>query len=113
MNHALLGAAFPFILAAALYVARGCRARMPMLVWTPLAMGFCALWAEVPDLPRLLGWHDLYLRWSVDPRMNLFFWHYHIDQVETESSWYAVGIALMAAALMIAALRQLFLEERS
>jgi hypothetical protein len=74
-------------------------------------MAFCALWAVVPDIPRLLGLHDLYLRLSFDPRMDIFFWHFTIDQLESDSSWYAVGIALMAAALMAAAVRQLFVEE--
>lgn len=112
MNHLLLGASFPFAVAAVIYVLRGCRASLTMLVVTPIAMALCALWAEVPDVPRLLGWQDLYLRLSIDPRMNLFFWHYHIDQIETDSSWYAVGVALLAAIVMAAALRQLYLEER-
>lgn len=113
MNHLLLGAAIPFAIGALIYLARGRRAGIPLLTLTPLAMSLGALWAQIPDLPRLFGRQELYLRWSMDPRMNLFLWHYRLDQIETDSSWYAVGIAVMAASLMLAALRQLYLEERS
>ena len=112
MNHLLLGASLPFLIATVIYIARGCRAGLPLLTVTPLAMTACALWASAPDIPRLLGLNGLYLRLSLDPRINIFFWHYTIDQIEVDSSWYAVGIGLLAAALMGAAVRQLFLEER-
>jgi hypothetical protein len=112
MNHVLIGAAFPFVVAVGVYLWRRCRAGLVLLLTAPLAMAACALWASAPDLPRLVGWDGLYLRLSMNPRINIFFWHDRIDQVETESSWYAVGVALMAACLMAAALRQLFLEER-
>lgn len=111
MNHALIGAGIPFLLAALLYALRRGRAGLPMLILTPLTMAGCALWAVVPDLPRLVGMHDLYLRLSLDPRMNIFFWHYHLDQVETDSSWTSAGILLMAVALIAAAWRQLRREE--
>jgi hypothetical protein len=39
--------------------------------------------------------------------MNIFFWHYTIDQIETDSSWYAAGIFLLGLAVMSAALREL------
>jgi hypothetical protein len=113
MNHALLGASIPFLVALALYLRRGGRASLRLLILTPLAMTFMALWASAPDLPRALGFHDLYLRLSFDPRINIFLWHYTIDQIETESSWYSAGIVLEAAALMAAAIRELRREERS
>jgi hypothetical protein len=78
-----------------------------MLICTPLAMVACGLWAALPDLPRLLGLHSLYINLSLDPRMNIFFWHYTIDQIETDSSWYAAGIFLLGLAVMSAALREL------
>jgi hypothetical protein len=111
MNQILLGASIPFTLAAMIYLARGRRADLALLILTPLAMTLSALWAVAPDIPRLFGRHDLYLRLSLDPRMDIFWWHHTIDKAEADSSWYAVGIALMAAGLMLAAVRQLFREE--
>ena len=113
MNHMLLGALVPFLLAGLLYAVRGFRASLAGLVLTPLAMATGAVWAVIPDLPRLLRLHDLYLRLSQDPRMNVFFWHYTIDQLEPDSSFYAAGIFVMAALLMGVALRELHREERS
>ena len=107
MNHALLGAAIPFLLAAFVYAWRGGRAGLPTLIGMPLLMAAGALWASAPDLPRVLGMHELYLRLSVDPRMNLFLWHYRIDQIETESRGYAVGIVVLAAGVLAAAWREL------
>lgn len=107
MNHALLGAAIPFIVAAIVYAWRRGRAGLPTLVGVPLLMAAGALWASAPDLPRVLGMHTLYLRLAADPRMNIFFWHYRIDQIETESRLYAVGIVLMAAGVLVAAWREL------
>ncbi len=107
MNHALLGAAIPFVLAAAVYAWRGGRAGLPTLVLVPLLMAVGALWASAPDLPRAAGMHDLYLRLSLDPRMDMFLWHYSIDQIETESRWHAVGLVVMAACTIAAALREL------
>lgn len=111
MNHALLGAFFPFAVALAWYGLRRGKISFRMLILTPIAMAACGVWASIPDLPRLIGWHSLYLKLSMDPRMNIFFWHYTIDQIETESSWYAAGIFLMGLALMLAALRELKRQE--
>lgn len=113
MNHALLGALFPFALALAWYLLRGARATFRMLILTPSAMAACGVWASIPDLPRLVGWHALYLRLAEDPRINIFFWHYTLDQVEAGSSWYAGGVFLMGLALMLAALRELKKQEAS
>ncbi len=111
MNQLLLGSAIPFAVAALIYLMRGRRAGLPLLILTPLMMTLSAVWAVAPDLPRLLGRHDLYLRLAQDPRMDIFWWHFSIDRTESDSSWYAVGIALMAIGLMLAAVRQLFKEE--
>lgn len=113
MNHALLGAALPFLVAALFYVRRGGRAGLPALVVVPLLMAAGALWASAPDLPRAVGLHDLYLRLSMDPRMDIFLWHYTIDTIETESRWYAVGLVVMAAGLIAAALRELHRREKA
>ena len=111
MNQLLLGASIPFTVAVMIYFARGRRAGLTLLTLTPLVMTLSALWAVVPDLPRLLGRHALYQRLSQDPRMDIFWWHFTIDKTEADSSWYAVGIALMAVGLMAEAIRQLFREE--
>jgi hypothetical protein len=111
MNQVLLGGAIPFFIALLIYALRKQRAGLPFLLLTPAAMALGILWAVIPDLPRLLGRHDLYLRWAQDPRMDLFFWHYSIDRVELESSWYAVGLLCMAATLLAIAWRELARKE--
>ncbi|MEI7879461.1 MAG: hypothetical protein WCI95_01180 [bacterium] len=113
MNHALLGASFPFVFALIWYLIRRGRASFAMLVITPLTMTACGIWASIPDLPRLIGWHSLYLKLSLDPRINIFFWHYTIDQIETDSSWYSAGVFLLGMAVMLAALRELKKQETS
>jgi len=113
MNHALLGASFPFVFALIWYLIRRGRASFAMLAITPLTMTACGIWASIPDLPRLIGWHSLYLKLSLDPRINIFFWHYTIDQIETDSSWYSAGVFLLGMAVMLAALRELKKQETS
>ena len=113
MNQVLIGASIPFTVAMLIYLFRGRRAGLPFLLLTPLAMLLGAFWAEIPDLPRLLGHRELYLRWAQDPRMDIFFWHYSIDRIEADSSWYAVGLLLMAAGLLIVAWRELSRRERA
>ncbi len=123
MNHVLYGATIPFAIGALIYLLRGCRANVTMLVLVPLSMALMALWANLPDIPRMLGYHDLYGRLASDPRMNIFLWHYALDQMETSTQWYSalelespwqtVGVALEAAAIMGVAIRQLFIKEKS
>ena len=112
MNQLLLGSAIPFGIALAIYLLHRCRVGLFMLVATPLAMLLGAVWAVIPDLPRAFGMTDLYLRWSRDPRMNIFFWHYSIDLAESDSPWYAAGIAILYALLLAAAWQQLATAER-
>jgi hypothetical protein len=113
MNQVLLGASIPFAIAMLVYGFRGKRAGLPFLLLTPLAMLLGALWAEIPDLPRLLHQRELYLRWAQDPRMDIFFWHYSIDRIEVDSSWYAVGLLIMAAGLLLVAWRELARREHA
>ncbi|MEI6564068.1 MAG: hypothetical protein WCO42_07165 [bacterium] len=113
MNHALIGALFPFTIAAILYVIRRGRASMKMLIIAPLGMIVCGLWAVAPDLPRLFGMQSLYLKLAADPRINICFWHYYIDQVETDSSWYSVWLFLMGMTVILVALRELSQQERA
>lgn len=112
MNQVLLGGLIPFALAALYYARRGGRATLRMLVAVPLLMAFGAVWAVVPDIPRLLGWHRLYERLAHDPRTDLFLWHYTIDRCEIGSVWYTVGFVILATGLLAAAWRELYLRER-
>lgn len=112
MNQLLLGAAIGFAPCAAWYTIRRGRAGIPLLITTPLLMSACALWAVIPDIPRLVGMTDLYLEWSRNPAMNVFFWHYSIDLMEVDSPWYAVGIVLLYAIVMLAAWGELLRTER-
>lgn len=107
MNQILLGASIPFLLAFLWYCIRGLRAGLPMLIMTPLWMLLGALWAILPDIPRLFGFHGLYGRLANDPRTDIFFWHYTIDRIEMDSSLYHVGLMVMGLLLLAAAWREL------
>ena len=111
MNQILLGALLPFLVSAVLFARSKCRASMAMLVLTPVLMVLGSVWAIVPDLPRVFGHYNLYHRLSMDPRMNIFFWHYTIDQVESDLLPYHAGIVVMFILLLAAAWRELYLRE--
>ena len=112
MNQLFLGAAVPFAVALLVYCSRRGRASTALLVVTPLAMAVSTLWAVIPDIPRLAGMHDLYLRLSKDPRMDVFYWHYTIDLREGDSPWFAAGIVVLLACLLYATWREVALRER-
>jgi hypothetical protein len=105
MNQLLLGAAIPFALGLLVYAVRGFRATLAMLIGIPAAMACGAVWAVIPDVPRLAGRQELYRQLAADPRCDLFLWHYTID-----APWYlAVYLALwvlMAFGLYAAAWRE-------
>lgn len=111
MNQILLGATIPFIIICIWYAIKKFRASMLMLIMAPFWMALGAIWATAPDIPRILGLHDLYWRISTDPRADIFFWHYTIDKIETDSSLYHVGILLIGVLLIAAAWRELQLTE--
>lgn len=71
------------------------------------------LWAVVPDLPRLFGNRELYYKLAVDPRCNIFYWHYSIDLAETDSPLYCCGFALIAASLLFVLWREIRLAEQT
>lgn len=112
MNQLLLGASIPYVLAVLYYADRKGRVGLPFLMIMPLLMAASAIWAIVPDLPRLLGMHALYSRLAFDPRCDLFYWHYTIDRIEGDSPWYGVGLVLMLGSVLFAAWRTLATEER-
>jgi len=112
MNQLLLGALLPFLAAAAWYARRRCRATPLMLTLAPVCMAAGALFAVIPDLPRLVGREQLYLRLAQDPRMDIFLWHYTIDRIEFDSSLYHTAMIVMFLMLVAAAWRELYLLER-
>lgn len=110
-NQLLLGAAIPFAIGMTIYVFRRARAGLLFLICMPAAMAAGAVWAVVPDIPRLIGMQALYNRLANDPRCDIFFWHYTIDRIEQHSSWYTIGWGAMAAFMILIALRELKLRE--
>ncbi len=112
MNQIVIGAAIPYLVSALVYLARKAHASMTLLVAAPLAMAACAVWAVVPDIPRALRMDGLYHRMANDPRSNLFFMHYTIDKLETDSILFTVAFVLMALTLFMAAWREVWLAEQ-
>jgi hypothetical protein len=107
MHQPLFGALIPLLIAAMIYAFRRGHASLRMLMITPAAMAIGAVWAVIPDVPRLLGAHALYQRLASDPRMDIFLWHYSIDRIETQTldllgplfnSLFAIMILLLIAA---------------
>jgi hypothetical protein len=112
MNHLLLGASIPFLIATIVYIRRKFRASIIGLIVTPIFMSMTMTLAIAPDLPRLFGLMDLYNQLLRDPRCNIFFWHFSIDNVETESVWQSILLVLMWGLLLFAAWRELMLREK-
>jgi len=111
MHQLLPGAAIPMTLALAVYLVHRCRAPLWLLIVTPPLMVFGALWAVVPDIPRIIGWHSLYQKLQT-PLSNVFFWHYSIDQMEAArldsmTPFFNVCFVLLPLILLAAAWREL------
>lgn len=108
MNHIVAGAIFPFLLGALLYLKHGCRASLKLLLITPVAMFACATWAVLPDLPRTFGFSGYDTTVSMNPIINIFFFHYTINLYEGETdALFNACFALMLAALFYAAWKEL------
>lgn len=112
MNHILVGASIPFAVACVWYAARRGRTSLRFLVLVPCTMALGALWAIVPDLPRLVGRVALHQRLTADPRCDLFFWHHTLDRIETNSIWTTPVFVLMLLGLLFAGWRTLRAAER-
>ncbi len=82
MNHVLLGAGLPLLVALVIYACRGGHATLRFLVLTPLVVGVGAVWSVVPDMPRLVGLHGLYRRLHATRWSDIFFLHVTIDRLE-------------------------------
>ena len=83
-----------------------------MMLLLPVLMAIGAVWASVPDIPRVLGWLDLYRRLHADPRCDIFLWHHSIDKVETDSPLYPLLFVIMLSCIMFVAWRELRLAEK-
>jgi len=118
MHQPLFGAFIPLLIALLIYAARRGHASFRMLLITPPAMLFGAFWAVIPDLPRLVGAHRLYMRLARDPRTDIFFWHYTIDQIEDRyldafTPLFNSLFALLILLLLAAAWHELHRTERT
>ncbi|MDA1044336.1 MAG: hypothetical protein O3C57_03830 [Verrucomicrobia bacterium] len=108
MNHIVAGAIFPFIIGALIYLTRGCRASLSLLLLTPMAMFACATWAVLPDLPRTFGFSGYDTTVSMNPIIDIFFFHYTINLHEgATDALFNATFAVMLAALFYAAWREL------
>ena len=112
MNQALLGAVWPFLVSAIIYARHGARASIAQLVWTPLAMGLCGIYAIVPDLPRAVHQYELYHTLARSRWTDIFLFHYTIDRIEIDSSFYPAAFAAVFLCVIVAAWRELYLRER-
>jgi hypothetical protein len=107
MNQIFLGASIPFAIALLYYILRRGRISPGMLVFIPFFLCCGVLWAAAPDIPRLLGMHDLYMKLANDPTCDIFLWHYTIDQTEIESPLFSIGVMIIALSLLYAAWREI------
>ena len=112
MNQILFGAALPFLVGAVIYAARKGRASLRMLILLPCIMTISILWAIAPDLPRLFGMQELYNRLIFDPRCDIFYWHYTIDKMESDSPYFLAGFVILILLLLAMAWRELYLTEK-
>jgi hypothetical protein len=117
MHQLLLGASIPFVLALLIYIIRRFRAPLWMLLATPPLMVAGAIWAVMPDIPRMLGMYGLYEKMQT-PLSDIFFWHYTIDRMEATSldpllPLFNACFVLLPALLLLAAWRELRLRENT
>lgn len=107
MNHVVIGAALPFCIGVFIFLRNRGRASLRLLTVTPVCMALGALWAIGPDIPRALGIYDAYHEMARDPRANVFFFHYSVDNTETDSILYLAVFVVMVVCLIAAAWREL------
>jgi len=113
MNHLFVGALIPFIVAAAVYVRRRFRASAAMLLVVPASMFLGATWAVLPDLPRTFGLAGFDHEIAMNPVIDVFFWHYTINQHESASPWFNLGFVALLSGVFFAAWRELKLTEEN
>lgn len=113
MNHIIIGVAIPYVLAVIVYLARKCRASFNLLIVAPVFMTIGAVWACIPDIPRLFRNRELYNQLHRDPRSDIFFWHYSIDIVEQPTPLWFILLLIVLLSLLAAAWRELWIRERT
>ena len=112
MNHVLLGAALPLLVCAVIYVARGRRASLRLLVLGPVVAGLSGAWAVVPDMPRAVGALVTYNAWHHARWCNVFWAHCWIDDGEVDRPWYPIAFIAVGVLLLVVAWRELARAER-
>jgi hypothetical protein len=112
MTHVLIGAALPLAVCAVIYLARGRRASLRLLIVGPLVAGVSGAWAVVPDLPRALGSVDRYFAWHHASWCNVFWGHCWIDRGEVDRPWYPLAFIAVGVVLLAVAWRELARAER-
>lgn len=117
MNHVITGAALPFAICAVIFLLRGRRAGMRLLVLGPLAMLASGFIAIIPDLPRLWGDKALYVEWHHRPWCTLAWGHCWYDRPEHDAidGWAGWPVLFVACGAVIFAVawRELRLRERA
>lgn len=113
MNQLFLGGIVGLAVWLLPYVLCKGRPGLPLLVLLPFFIALPALWAIAPDLPRLFGFHDLYMKLAHDPATDIFFWHYTIDLSETDNPWYGPALWCILNLPVLIAWRELARRERS
>jgi hypothetical protein len=111
MNHILAGCTLPFVIGALLFFKAGRRASFRMLFLTPFFMVLGATWAVLPDLKRTFGLGGYDPEFSMNPQLDIFFFHYTINLHESYSPWFSITFVFMLASLLWAAWRELKLVE--
>ena len=113
MNHILAGSVLPFIIGVICYFKAARRASLRLLFFTPFFMALGATWAVLPDLPRTFGLTGYDTDISMNPIIDIFFFHYTINLHESYSPWFSIGFVFMLIALLWAAWHELKRTEES
>jgi hypothetical protein len=103
----MLGAALPLLVCAVIYIARGRRASLRLLVLGPLVAGLSGAWAVVPDLPRAFGDVDRYYQLHHASWCDVFWGHCWIDRGEIDRPWYPLAFIAVGVTILVVAWREL------
>jgi len=67
----------------------------------PFVVALFVLWALIPDIPRVFGLTSLYFKMAADTRMNIFLFHYNIDQSEEYDPFLYAVLAVLLVAVQV------------
>ncbi|OGV82997.1 MAG: hypothetical protein A2340_14390 [Lentisphaerae bacterium RIFOXYB12_FULL_60_10] len=101
MNQLAMGMSVAWLIGIVVYARNRGKVSHRFFWITPLCMLLVGLWAIIPDLPRLAGDTALYHRMAHNPRMDIFLFHYTIDQIESDAPWGMALLAIQAISLQI------------